>query len=257
MTHSIGFERETRPACTSRSIRIQNNILAAPERAFLNWLCARMPKTITPDALTALGVAGAVVVFAGYVGSRFCPAFFWLATAGFLINWFGDSLDGSLARFRGVESPRYGYFLDHSADAVSILLVLVGLGLSSYVRLDVALSLLISYFLMCIYVFLYNHVSGSFRISFAALGPTELRLGLIIMNVWMYVSGRSRLSFDGYVFSAYDLMFGLIAIILVGLFIVSVLQAGRRLRREDGAGIAKNEIRYQVTRVRKPLRVSA
>jgi phosphatidylglycerophosphate synthase len=184
-----------------------------------------MPNAVTSDPLTAVGVAGAVIVLAGYIGSRFDPAFFWLATVGFLVNWFGDSLDGSLARFRGVESPRYGYFLDHSADAVSILLILVGLGFSAYLRLDVALFVLVSYFLMCIYVFLYNHVSGTFRISFAALGPTELRIGLIIMNLWMFVSGPSKFAILDQTFS--------VAVTLVCLFVVSMLQAVRRLRRED------------------------
>ena len=187
MTHSLNFGEDLLSETEGTSFefkkqpstRIQNNVLARPERTVLDWLCSHMPSAITPDILTSIGVAGAVIVLAGYVGSRFDPAFFWLASVGFLVNWFGDLLDGSLARFRGVESPRYGYFLDHSADAVSILLVLVGLGFSAYVRLDVALAVLISYFLMCIYVFLYNHVSGSFQISFASLGPTELRIGLI------------------------------------------------------------------------------
>ena len=205
-------------------IRVQNNILARPERAILNWLCSRMPNAVTSDPLTAVRVAGAVIVLAGYIGSRFDPALFWLATVGFLVNWFGYSL---------VESPRYGYFLDHSADAVSILLILVGLGFSAYLRLDVALSVLVSYFLMCIYVFLYNHVSGTFRISFAALGPTELRIGLIIMNLWMFVSGPSKFAILGQTFSVYDLVFSLVAVTLVCLFVVSMLQAVRRLRRED------------------------
>lgn len=234
MTYTIDYGQKAFSVLDKQSsVRVQNSILARPERVILNWFCAQMPSVVTPDILTAIGVAGAVVVLAGYVGSRFDPVFFWLATAGFLVNWFGDSLDGSLARFRVCESPRYGYFLDHTADAVSILLILVGLGFSAYIRLDVALAVLISYFLMCIYVFLYNHVCGSFQISFAAIGPTELRIGLILMNFWMYTGGSSKLDIMGQPFSIYDLVFILVAATLAGLFVVSMSQAARRLRRED------------------------
>ncbi len=198
-----------------------------------------MPRTITSDSLTSIGVAGAVIVFVGYVGSRFNPNFFWIASVGFVVNWLGNSLDGSLARFRGEESPRYGYFLDHSADAVSILFVMVGLGLSSYVRLEVALAVLIAYFLMCIYVFLYNHVSGSFQLSFGSLGPTELRIGLIILNVWMYVGGPARFAILGEVFSVYDVVLGCVGVTLFCLFVVSVLQAASHLRLEDRPTIVR------------------
>lgn len=257
MTHSIILEEEIPIEVEKQpSIRVQNTILARPERAILNWLCSHMPNAVTSEPLTAVGIAGAVIVLAGYIGSRFDPAFFWLATVGFLVNWFGDSLDGSLARFRGVESPRYGYFLDHSADAVSILLILVGLGFSPYMRLDVALLVLASYFLMCIYVFLYNHVSGTFRISFAALGPTELRIGLIIMNLWMFVSGPSKFAILGQTFSVYDLVFSLVAVTLVCLFVVSVLQAVRRLRREDCPAVL-SKTRYEISQLQEQLQVSA
>jgi phosphatidylglycerophosphate synthase len=226
----LAFEKQS-PA------RIQNNILAWRERTILDWLCSHMPRAISSDSLTLIGVAGAVTVFAGYIGSRFDPAFFWLASVGFIVNWFGDSLDGSLARFRGEESPRYGYFLDHSADAVSILFVLVGLGLSSYVRLEVALAVLIAYFLMCIYVFLYNHVSGTFQLSFGSLGPTELRIGLIVLNLWMYVGGPAKFAVLGEIFSVYDVVLGSVGVTLFCLFVVSVLQAASRLRREDRPAI--------------------
>jgi archaetidylinositol phosphate synthase len=244
---SVSFTEDTSSRVKIQpSIRVQNNILAKPERVVLNSLCSQMPSAVTPDALTAIGVVGAGIVFVGYVGSRFNPAFFWLAIVGFLVNWFGDSLDGSLARFRGVEKQRYGYFLDHSADALSILLILLGLGFSPYVRLDVALLVLVSYFLMCIYVFLYNHVSGSFQISFASLGPTELRIGLILLNLWMYVDGPSKIAIFGKIFSVYDLAIGVVAASLVGLFLVSTSRAVRRLRFEEGL-TGRNEQREEAT----------
>jgi len=218
---------------TQYPIRVQTNIAARGERAILNWLCARMPVSVTPDRLTALGAGGAAIVFAGYVGSRFDPAFFWLATLGSFIHWFGDSLDGSLARYRGIERPRYGYFLDHTVDALCNLVILFGLGLSAYMRLDVALFVLVGYFLLCMYVFLYNHVSASFQLSFLALGPTELRIGLILINFWMYMSGPSKMVILGQTFSTYDLVFCLVGAIFVSLFAVNTFNVARRLRRED------------------------
>lgn len=247
MTHTISLGQETisnglgqetvSRGKTQPTIRIQTNILARGERAILNWLCARMPRFVTPDRLTALGVAGAAIVFAGYVGSRFNPAFFWLATFGFLVHWFGDSLDGSLARFRRIERPRYGYFLDHTVDALCNLVILAGLGFSAYIRLDIALFVLIGYFLLCMYVFLYNHVSGSFQLSFLALGPTELRVGLILINFWMYMSGPSKIAILGQTFSAYDLVFCLVGVVFVSLFVINTMKIAMRLRFEDGRAL--------------------
>src|SRR5437868_426000 len=92
--------------------RIQQNVLASAERRLLNWMCARMPSWVTPDRLTALGMLGAILVFAGYAASNWLHAWLWLAIFGYGIQWFGDSMDGSLARYRHIERPRFGYFLD-------------------------------------------------------------------------------------------------------------------------------------------------
>jgi archaetidylinositol phosphate synthase len=119
--------------------RIQQNILAMAERRLLDWLCARVPAKVTPDLMTATGVLGWVAVAAGYALSPFHLVWLWLAIVGFCINWFGDSLDGSLARFRKTERPNFGYFIDHSLDAIGNFAIALGLAASSFVRLDVAL----------------------------------------------------------------------------------------------------------------------
>ena len=213
--------------------RIQENILAELERDILDWLCLRMPRAITPDRLTGIGAAGAAVVFAGYVATHFHPAFFWLATLGIVIHWFGDSLDGSLARYRRIDRPRYGYFLDHSVDALCNLTIMTGAGLSAYIRLDVALFTLLGYFMLCMYVFLYNQVSHRFQLSFLALGPTELRAGLIGINCWMYFAGDCKIAIGGATFSPYDLVLCGAGIVFVCLFVVNVFNVARTLRRED------------------------
>lgn len=215
------------------SKRVQGNILARSERGLLLWLCSRMPRAVTPDRLTGLGVLGAAIVFLGYVGTRFDPIFFWLATFGFFVHWFGDSLDGSLARYRRVERPRYGYFLDHSTDVVSNLMIMGGLGFSAYIRLDVALFVLLGYFMLCMYVFLHNHVSGCFQLSFLALGPTELRVFLIGLNSWMFFQGEKKILLNGATFSPYDFFLCSGGAIFVSLFMVNMIKVARRLRRED------------------------
>jgi phosphatidylglycerophosphate synthase len=227
------FRQDALSRVAQSSVRIQTNILARQERGLLNWLCARIPSAVTPDQLTAVGVFGAAVVFAGYIASNIDPIYLWLASFGCVINWFGDSLDGSLARHRRIERLRYGYFLDHSADAISILLIMVGLGLTSYVRLDMALFALLGYFMLCIYVFLRNHVTGHFQLTFLALGPTEMRLALIAVNSSMYYAGCTKLEIFGQAYSCYDLILCGHGIGFVSLFVVNMLRTIRQLRRES------------------------
>ena len=127
-------------------IRIQTSLLAAPERRLLDALCRRMPDWITPDRLTAIGSAGAALAALGYVGSWWSAKFLFVSSLGLVINWFGDSLDGSLARYRRIERPGFGYFVDHAVDALNMLVFALGLGLSPYVGMAAALLLLCSYF---------------------------------------------------------------------------------------------------------------
>ena len=103
--------------------RIQENVLARSERRLLTWLCARLPGWVTPDLLTYLGLVGALLVFGGYIGTNHSAEWLWLSIVGYAVHWFGDSLDGSLARFRKIERPRYGYFLDHSCGRAATTLV--------------------------------------------------------------------------------------------------------------------------------------
>lgn len=212
--------------------RIQQNILARGERRVLNWLCARLPAWVTPDQLTTLGFLGAVLVAAGYMLSWIDDEWLGLSLAGYIVNWFGDSLDGSLARWRHIERPSYGYFVDHSVDGLAIVLIVGGIGASPYFRLDVALLGAIGYLLLAIHTFLSAKVLGEFRLSYMAGGPTELRLMLMAMTMIMpLVGGASVL---GTSFSAFDL-FGLgVASILVTLFVIQSLATARLLRKRGG-----------------------
>jgi len=211
--------------------RIQRNVLAASERKLLNWLCARMPPWITPDRLTTIGVIGAFAIFAGYAASTIDSSWLWLAIAGFAIQWFGDSMDGSLARFRRIERPDFGYFIDHSCDGLTTLLILAGIGLSPYVRLDVALAALAGYLLLCVHAFLASKVIGEMKLSYLAAGPTELRLILIALTFAMMTLGKAPGLF-GQV-SGFDIFVGAVGALLVVLFTVQTLVTARRLAQRD------------------------
>lgn len=216
--------------------RIQGNIVNRQERRFLDWACGWMPSSITSDHLTALGVFGAVMVLVGYVGERVDPRFLWLSALGYVVHWFGDSLDGSLARFRNVTRPRYGYFLDHSVDALCVLMMFGGFGLTSYVRLDVALFVVLGYYALMIHVFLKNHVTNTLQLSFILLGPTELRMIFVAITLWMYAQGQAGLHLGGHVLSDYDIALLVIGTAFVALFGRGTFAMIRQLRAAEGDG---------------------
>lgn len=219
---------ESRPF---RVTRIQANVIARSERKLLTWLCARLPAWVTPDGLTALSVAGAVLIFASDIVSRWAPLALWVSSVGLLVNWFGDSLDGSLARFRHIERPQYGYFLDHTVDALCNLLIMTGLGFTLGVRMDVSLLALIGYYLLCMYVFINNHVSGVMQLSFLGFGPTELRICLVAINLAMYFFGPVGIRLGLQVFSVYDGLLLFAAAIFLLLFLKNIAVGAARLRR--------------------------
>ena len=207
--------------------RIQANLLARAERKALTWMCARLPARVTPDGLTALGLFGAVLIFAGYALSSFEPAWLWAVVAGFVVHWLGDSLDGSLARFRQIERPEFGYFIDHSTDGLANLLILAGLGLSPFVRLDIALFALAGYLLLSIHAFLAARVVGELRLSYLAAGPTELRLALVAITLAMFAFGAVPVSGSG--LTAFDVIVGSVGIVLVILFVIQTLSTARQI----------------------------
>ena len=211
--------------------RIQENLVARVERRALNWLCARLPRRVSPDMLTAFGMFGALMVFAGYVASNADRDWLWLCVAGYVVHWFGDSLDGSVARFRKIERPRYGYFLDHSCDGLATTLLVVGIGLSPYVLLEIALVALAGYLLMSIHAFLSVRVLGELRLSYMNAGPTELRLVLIALTLAMYFIGPEAPVL--WHLNGFDLFVGGVGLILVALFVIQTAQIASRLAVEE------------------------
>lgn len=157
-------------------------LLAGPERRVLRAIAARLPRSIRSNHLTALGVLGAVGTGSAYALTTLDPVWVWLASAMLAVNWFGDSLDGTVARVRHTERPRYGYYIDHLVDAFNTAVIGIGIGLSPYVTLELALLLVVLYLTLSINVYLESAVFGVFRMAYGKLGPTEVRIILILAN---------------------------------------------------------------------------
>lgn len=211
--------------------RIQQNLLATSERRLLNWICPRLPHWVTPDMLTALGFLGSVISAAGYILSNWDAAWLYLAISGYFINWFGDSLDGSLARHRNIERPSFGYFLDHSTDSLANLILVFGIGLSPYIRVDIALMGLAGYYLLSIHTFLSARVTDEFPLTYLAAGPTEMRLFLISMTFAMLLWGPDATSGLGY--GLFNNILLMLALIMLVLFIGKSVLVARALLRVD------------------------
>ena len=218
---------------TAKHTRVNEGLLSPLERPTLQWLAVRMPAWVNPDLLTGVGFFGSILVFAGYALTSLDLRFMWLASFGLVVNWFGDSLDGTLARLRKVERPRYGYFIDHIVDTATEALVFIGMGLSPFIDLRLALIALVGYFMVSIYVFLTTYVSGEFRISFAKLSPTEIRAIGIIANTVMLVLGVRKFTTPLGAFTLFDMILMLVSIIFYVGFVVIVLLKARQLSRED------------------------
>lgn len=195
-----------------------------------------MPAIVTPDALTAFGIFGAAMTFVGYVLTAWSPAFLWLASLGLVFHWFGDSLDGSLARFRKIERPRYGYFLDQTIDVIGNLLICVGMGLSAYVRMDAALLALAGYHALSIYSLVRACVSGEFHVSLAGTGPTETRLLIIMMNTMIFFFGAPQFVVAGIALTWCDVTVLLMAAGYFVTFACLLASYARQLAREEGVG---------------------
>lgn len=164
------------------AVRIQTSILNAGEKKVLVWLAQRQPKWMTSDILTYIGTFGALIIAVGYVLASVNIAFLWLSSIGFVINWYGDSLDGTLARVRNRQRPVYGYYIDHTVDCINEFFIFIGIGLSGLMHFELALLIMAIYFMLTINVSINAHLKKEFCLTYAKMGPTEFRILAIIAN---------------------------------------------------------------------------
>ncbi len=166
----------------NQAIRIQTSFINGLEKKALIWIAKRLPRWVTSDMLTAVGTLGALVVAIGFALSGRSIQWLWLSSAGLVVNWFGDSLDGTLARVRNCQRPIYGYYVDHTVDCVNEGLMFIGAGLSPFLHLEFALLAFAIYLVLTINVSINAHLKGEFRLTYIKLGPTEFRLIIVIAN---------------------------------------------------------------------------
>ncbi len=169
----------------SRHIRQQNSVLASIEERILIWIARRLPAWINSDHLTLLGFLSMLGVGLSYWASVWDRRALVLAILGLALNWFGDSLDGTLARVRDQQRPRYGFYVDHIVDIVGSLFLLGGLATSGYMDPLIGLGLLVGFLMVSAERYLATHVLGVFRLSFMGMGPTELRILLAIGTLFL------------------------------------------------------------------------
>ena len=174
--------------------RIQTSLLNPIEKKVLVWLASRMPAWVTSDMLTFVGFLGACIVATGYALSNLNLNWLWLASFGFVVNWFGDSLDGSLARVRNTQRKTYGFFIDHNVDVINECLMFLGVGLSPLVNLTFMMGVLVGYLMLSVYVYIDCYLKGEHRLTYGGLGPTEFRLLAILVNcLFIFFPGLTRI----------------------------------------------------------------
>lgn len=178
---------ERRAPSFQNATRLQQSFTATAERRALLWLAARMPQRINSDHLTLLGFVSMFFAGASYAFARWSSLGLLLATIFLALNWFGDSLDGTLARFRNCQRPRYGFYVDHIIDSLGALFLMGGFAISGFIDWRVAAGMLVAFLLLSIESYLATYTLGVFRMSFAKFGPTEIRLLLALGNVALWL----------------------------------------------------------------------
>jgi phosphatidylglycerophosphate synthase len=202
------------------AVRIQESFTAPLERRVLRWLAERMPARINSDHLTVLGFAAQLGAGASFAMARWNKAGLTLAIICIALNWFGDSLDGTLARVRNQQRPRYGFYVDHMIDSFGALFMMLGLLASRYIDARIAIAMLIAFLMLSIEVYLATYTLGSFRLSYSKFGPTEIRLLLIAGCVRLMIN--PNVHFAGHTYRLFDVG-GVIA--AIGMTIMCVASA--------------------------------
>jgi phosphatidylglycerophosphate synthase len=211
-------------AAAPRELRF---LLAAPERRVLRWIAARLPARVMPDHLTALGVVAAFGIAAAYALSNESSTWLWAASGLLVVHWLGDSLDGTLARVRGSERPRYGYYLDHLVDALATACIGLGLGFSPHMLVVTGAIVVVAYLVLSINTYLETQALGSFNLGYGLVGPTEVRLLLVALNTALALGVVPHVTLLGVGLGLLDLA----GIAVVAAMVVAVtVRAARNLR---------------------------
>ena len=191
--------RETRKSVPFKdAFRLQESFTATAERKALAWLAARLPARVNSDHLTLVGFVAMFLAGASYAFARTHRAGLILATFFLALNWFGDSLDGTLARLRNRQRPRYGFYVDHMIDTFGGFFLMGGLAISGFVDWRIALGMFVAFLMLSVQVYLATYTVGTFQLSFAKFGPTEIRILLALGNVALWLHPDARIFGSSY-----------------------------------------------------------
>ncbi len=221
---------------SEKSERIQTSILNRAEKVALVWLAERQPRWVTSDLLTWFGVFGSVVCAVGFALAHINLNYLWLTCLGLFINWYGDSLDGTLARVRQTQRPKYGFFIDHSLDAITVSFMCAGAGLSPIFRLDIAMLVLAIYLILSIYTYIGAIIKGEFRLTYGGMGPTEFRLIIVLLCIiYMYIAPVRTFSYviGNQTLALFDIIGLVIALILAMMWTNQFLKDRKVLSKLD------------------------
>ncbi len=231
---------EQQPNKKEQSVRIQTSLLNGLEKRVLVFLAKHQPSWVTSDMLTFIGFVGSLIIFSGFVLSNLNLNWLWLTVVGLIINWYGDSLDGTLARVRKTQRPIYGFFVDHNMDAINEGLMFVGAGLSPLFDLSLAVLCYAAYMVLSSYVYINAHLKNEFKLTYAALGPTEFRVIVMILSLcYLYIEPlQGKLHtfalFGQTLFMGiYDYVALVVWLILTSMFLVSFIKDARYYAKLD------------------------
>lgn len=219
-----------------QSQRIQTSIINGVEKRVLVWFAERQPRWVTSDMLTLVGVVGAFLTGLGFYLTHYDINWLWLSSAGLIINWYGDSLDGTLARVRNCQRPLYGYYIDHTVDCINEAFMFIGAGLSPLVDIDLALYVFVLYLFMTINVSINAHLKSEFRLTYAKLGPTEFRLIIVIANTVLILFPRLvtyTLTFGSRAYTTLDLVAIAIIVLLAVIYLATIIADARHYAAID------------------------
>ena len=223
-----------------QAARIQTSILNGLEKKILVWMAERMPRWVSSDMLTFIGFVGACVIATGYALSNLSLQWLWLSSFGFLLNWFGDSMDGSLARVRNTQRKTYGFFIDHNVDVINETIMFVGVGMSPLINLSFAMLALVAYFMLSVYVYIDCHLKGEMKLTYGGLGPTEFRLLVVLVNtLYIFIPWLTEWKVEMTIFHN-EFLVGLmdyvavaVSFLIFGFYLVSFFKDAKYFARID------------------------
>jgi len=213
--------------------RVQSSFLAGIEKKALLWIAPKLPNWVTPDMMTFLGLFAMVLIGISYYLVKYHWSFLLMANLGLIVNWLGDSLDGTLARVRNQQRPKYGYYLDHLVDAFGMAFLIFGLAYSGLVSQPFIWLILALFLIASINVYLATNSVHIFKISYLRMSTTEARIFVFILNIILIFV--KKISFFGFVFYWLDFVAGLFSVFLLVAILRSAIKNLTRLDREERA----------------------